>query len=152
MKPFPVSLLLSTFLLTGSHAMAGIYRWVDDQGQVVYSQTPPPGDREVSELAPPPPPAEAPDAALERIRSQTRKLEKASQERREEKAEKDKRKQEEKIRKKNCETARRNLETLKSRPPNTLYRTGEGEYRRFTIDELNQQIAEQEKLIRENCK
>lgn len=41
-------------------AGAQVYRWVDDKGQVHYSQVPPPGAR-ARELAPPPPSAAAPN-------------------------------------------------------------------------------------------
>ena len=39
---------------------AQVYRWVDDRGQVHYSQVPPPG-REAQPVGPPPPPQAAPN-------------------------------------------------------------------------------------------
>ena len=151
MQFFHVTCFLVILSLFSLNSTAGVYRWVDDQGNVVYSQTPPPDGRETKLMAPPPPPAEDPDAAMERIRAQSEALEKASQERQKQQQEKKQKAQLEAQRKANCEAARKNLETLRSRPPNTLYRTGKDEYRRFTIDELNQQIKEQEKIIQENC-
>jgi Domain of unknown function (DUF4124) len=41
-------------------AAAQVYRWVDEKGQVHYSQTPPPG-RQAQAIVPPPPPAAAPN-------------------------------------------------------------------------------------------
>jgi hypothetical protein len=41
-------------------ATAQVYRWVDDRGQVHYSQVPPPG-REARPIGPPPPPQAAPN-------------------------------------------------------------------------------------------
>lgn len=46
---------LALGLSIAGHAVAGMYKWVDEQGAVHYSQTPPP-DRTAQELAPPPPP------------------------------------------------------------------------------------------------
>ena len=147
MRLFHVTCFLFALSLFSLNSTAGVYRWVDDQGNVVYSQTPPPDGRDAKLMAPPPPPAEDPEAAMERVRSQTEALDKASQERQKQLEERKKRAQLEAQRKANCEAARKNLETLRSRPPNTLYRTGEDEYRRFTIDELNQQMKDQEKII-----
>ena len=41
-------------------AAAQVYRWVDDRGQVHYSQVPPPG-RDAQPVGPPPPPQAAPN-------------------------------------------------------------------------------------------
>jgi len=125
---------------------------VDDKGNVVYSQTPPTDGRETKMVAPPPPPAEDPEAAMQRIRSQSEKLEQASEARNKLREDRIKQKREAEERKKNCEIARKNLETLKSRPPNTLYQTGENRYQRFTMEELDQKMKEQEQIIEENCK
>ncbi|WP_419611171.1 DUF4124 domain-containing protein [Thiolapillus sp.] len=61
--------MLGLFLVT-SQAFAGMYRWTDDEGDVVYSQTPPPDNRPVKPIAPPPPPAEN----TSQIQQQTQKL------------------------------------------------------------------------------
>ena len=68
-KTFLPSILLGLFLVT-SQAFAGMYRWTDDEGDVVYSQTPPPDNRPVKPIAPPPPPAEN----TSQIQQQTQKL------------------------------------------------------------------------------
>ncbi len=52
MKPRHL-LLLS--LLLGANAHAAMYKWVDEEGNVTYSQNPPPG-QQAEEIAPPPPP------------------------------------------------------------------------------------------------
>lgn len=46
---------LLALALAGGNAWAAMYKWVDDQGNVQYSQTPPP-DRQAQTLKPPPPP------------------------------------------------------------------------------------------------
>ena len=54
--------LLLTLLLLAGAAGAKVYKWRDANGQVVYSQTPPPPElqTEAETVAPPPPPASAP--------------------------------------------------------------------------------------------
>ncbi len=56
--------LLLTLLLLAGAAGAQVYKWRDANGQVVYSQTPPPPEiqTEAETVAPPPPPASAPTA------------------------------------------------------------------------------------------
>jgi len=142
---------LYLLLLLPAVALAGTYRWVDDEGNVVYSQTPPPDGREVREIAPPPPPAEDPAAAKKRLEALTEEAEKSSQRRREQKEAQDRKKAEAERRRKNCEAARYNLQLFVNRPPNVLFKMGENEYRRFTPEERQQQIDKLQKIIEENC-
>ena len=139
------------FLLLPAVALAGTYRWVDDEGNVVYSQTPPPDGREVREIAPPPSPAEDPAAARKRLKALTEEAEKSSQRRREQRESQNRKKAEAERRQKNCEAARYNLELFLNRPPNVLFKTGENEYRRFTPEERQQQIDKLQKIIEKNC-
>lgn len=53
-------LLFLAALSAPAIALGQAYRWVDDAGQVHYSQTPPP-DREATAVRPAPPPASAPN-------------------------------------------------------------------------------------------
>jgi len=142
---------LTLLLLLPVLTLAGAYRWVDDEGNVVYSQTPPPDAREVRKMAPPPPPAEDPAAVKKRLERTTRELEKASQRRREQKDEQARKKAEAEHRRKNCAAARQNLERLINRPPNTLFRVGRDEYRRFTPEERQRRIEKMRQIVKENC-
>lgn len=152
-RPFStLSSLLFILALLAPAVHSGTYRWVDDSGNVVYSQTPPPDGRPAETIAPPPPPAEDPEAARQRLDAATEKLEQSAEEREQLKQEQARKKQEAEQRRKNCEAARRNLETIRSRPPNTLYKVGENEYKRFTVEELDQKASEMEKIIKVNCK
>jgi len=145
-----ISLILFS-LLFAAGLNAGIYRWVDDQGNVVYSQTPPPDARPAEKLRPPPPPAEDPQTARQRLNEQLETLEKSAEERRKKKERLAKEKARQEQRQKACEIARKNLETLSTRPPNSLFKTGDGEYRRYTIEELEQKKAEMRKAIEKYC-
>ena len=57
-------------------AHAQIHKWVDENGQVVYSQTVPPEAR-AQEVKPPPPPAGDPEAARTALDEQIGRLDKA---------------------------------------------------------------------------
>ncbi len=54
----PLSLLLIALMSVGV-AHAAMYKWVDEEGNVSYSQNPPPG-KKAEVIAPPPPPPDAP--------------------------------------------------------------------------------------------
>jgi len=143
--------ILFLLLCLPALTLGGMYRWVDDQGNVVYSQSPPPDGRRVREIAPPPAPAEPPEAAGKRLERTLESLEQSSRKREKRKEELAKRKKTEEERRRRCQAARRNLETLTTRPPNTLFQVGENEYRRFTPEERQRQIDELQKIIEKNC-
>ncbi|HKK16999.1 MAG TPA: DUF4124 domain-containing protein, partial [Gammaproteobacteria bacterium] len=50
MKISPILLAL----LVSSNALAAMYKWVDENGEVHYTQTPPPGDIQAETIKPPP--------------------------------------------------------------------------------------------------
>lgn len=59
-RRFGCSLLAVLLAAAPLLAAAQVYRWVDDRGQVHYSQVPPPG-RDVQPVGPAPPPQAAPN-------------------------------------------------------------------------------------------
>ena len=138
--------------ISASSAMAGMYRWTDDQGNVVYSQQPPPDNRDVRQIAPPPPPAEKTENASQSVQELQKKLDAAAQERREAMDEKKKAKAEQEQRKKRCQAARQDLKTLNERPPNTLYNMPDGQWKRLTPEERAERIKMLNKAIETNCK
>ncbi|MCU7960926.1 MAG: DUF4124 domain-containing protein [gamma proteobacterium symbiont of Bathyaustriella thionipta] len=128
-------------------AHAKMYKWVDENGQTIYSQTPPAGQAvEIIKAAPPPPPSsnQSPtNDLLQRAADLQEDRELAKQ-----KAAKQK--QEAQQNKANCEAARHNMSGLNG-PPNRLYRLN-GEYTRLTPE---QRVSEKEKMqknIKKFCK
>ena len=138
-------------LLFATVASAQMYRWTDDDGNVVYSQTPPPDNRPAKSITAPPPPAENP----ERIRKETEELHKQLDELAKERKEKEEEKQrdEEERRQKatSCQIAKKNLKRIQERPPNTLWGLPDGSYKRFTVEERQKEIDKFNKIIEENC-
>ena len=145
-----VSILSVSFF--SSFLMAQAYRWVDDQGNTVYSQQPPPDDRKVDVMAPPPPPAESPDEARQKLDGQIQQLDEAEKKRGMEKQAAAKKRADANYRKQQCTNARMNLEAINNRPPQTLFQTGNDEYSRFTPDQRAAQIKQANETIRKYCR
>ncbi len=149
-KFIPLSILLGIFLIS-TQVSSKMYRWTDDDGNVVYSQTPPPDDRPSKSIAPPPPPTVAPEKAQAETQKLEQKLDKIAQEREKAKEEKAKKKEKSQADAAKCAAARKNKETLTSRPPNTLWGLPDGTYQRFTVDEREQKLEALNKAIRTYC-
>jgi len=149
-KIISLSLFLGIALVT-TQALAGMYRWTDDQGNVVYSQTPPPDNRPVKPIAPPPPPAAAPQEAREKVQKLQQQLDNIAAERKEKQQEQEQAEQERKARAEKCTAAKKALQTIKERPSSTLWRLPDGSYQRFTVEERETQIGALNKSIQKNC-
>lgn len=149
------SLVILTMLLFSQipTISAEMYRWTDDQGNVVYSQSPPPDNRPVSTVAPPPAPsAEESEAARARLDKQIEQLNAENEEKLKAHEEQSRKAMEADENRKRCEVAKKNLETLTSRPPNTLYSIDGKEYKRFTTEEYEAQIKTYEEAIAKYCR
>lgn len=133
----PLSLI--ALLVLSTTVPAEIYRWVDDLGNPVYSQSPPPDSRDVDtvEVAPPPvhpehPPggrgreaADVPSPANPALDEATRKT--------------------------YCETGKRNLELLTDSPGTSLFRTESGEAVRYTAEQIATKIKENQAVVKAYC-
>lgn len=141
------TLVLAALLLAAQPVAAAIYKWVDEQGNVHYSQTPP-LDREAQTLSAPPPPGDGRGSA----QSLKEKMEAFDerQEAREKSAQERKQAEDEAARRQAlCEQARANLQTLTSRGQ---VRILEGETTRMLSEEERQaEIAKAREQIDQFC-
>jgi len=145
--PFWPTLLLGTGLLAASTAgfAATMYKWIDSEGNVQYTQTPPPkGSFET--MAPPPAPA---TPAPESSTPQT--AEPASSKEDDEAAKQDdeRKRLEASVAKHNCETARKNLEIY------TAFRRvkgDKGEIITLGDDERAAKIKQANEMIEKYCR
>lgn len=140
-----VSLLLLLAVIPPA-LCAQMYRWVDDKGQVHYTQTPPPG-RKATPVAPAPPPSEggnqkALNKALEAdIKDRPKRAEEAAKA-----AQEQARKQE------NCRQAQERLKSLDASTARRLMVQDEkGQPARMTEEQFQQKRAEAQQQISENC-
>ncbi|MEW8625285.1 MAG: DUF4124 domain-containing protein [Candidatus Thiodiazotropha sp.] len=142
-------ILLILLLLISTPISAETYRWVNEDGVVTYSQTPPPeGKSEVVKTYSAPSSDAA--AAKQRLQKLRQDLADREEDRAQKKAEKQEIEQSKKIRKENCKTARANLQTLRSLD-NRLYKVGD-EYLRLTEPQKQERIQQAQKQIEEYCK
>ena len=140
------ALLLGTGLLAASATglAATMYKWTDSEGNVQYTQTPPPkGD--FQKLAPPPPPA-TPVAEPESTKPAATPADEAAAEAAKEEAER--KKLEASVAKHNCETARKNREIY------TSFRrvmNDKGEIVMLSDDERAAKLKEANDMIEKYC-
>ena len=134
--------------LISTSVFAGIYKWTATDGEIIYSQTPPPSgvDFEYVEN-----PAESTDSTSSR-----QSLEKIQNQLDESKAARDKKAVEQErvaesnqIKQENCQQAKQNLTSLTSRGQVTVK---EGDlYRKLNEEERQAKIKETENAIQEYC-
>jgi len=143
-------LIVLMVLLSTTSGMAQTYKWVDQNGVVSYSQTPPPSAPvEIVDIQPPPE-ADVSDGKeeLKRLRQQSADNWEDLQQ---EKEAQRKAQAAEEIRKKNCTAARSNLEKLLN-SSNRMMQTADGSYLRLTESERQQRIQTAREQIEANCK
>lgn len=140
--------LLGGLALLGP-AQAAMYKWVDDKGVTQYTQYPPP-NREAEVMVPPPTPAQDPDGAQLKLEDQLKQLDEKQKARAESEAEAAKAKAQADQRKKNCATARSNLENLTTGGRKRVM-GADGVATYLTEEERQAKIAEAKKHIKESC-
>ncbi len=133
-------------LVISTSTLAGTYKWVDKDGNVVYSQHPPPnGQYESIRVKPTPRNASSADKANEQSKQF---LEDATSKRQNDKKLKNEVKKANELRKKNCETAKKQLEFY------TVYRrkkNDKGEYVRITDKEKEAGLKEAKQAVKDFC-
>lgn len=144
MKPF----LLMSLLLFAASLQAETYRWVDDQGVVTYSQTPPPGQaaERVRTYAASPSSGKSSQTRLNELRQ---RLADSAEDRELEQAQRQETEEEVARKRQNCEAARSNLRKLEGLG-NRLYEQ-DGEYRRLTEEERQGLMQKEREHIEANC-
>jgi type IV secretory pathway VirB10-like protein len=152
--PTPLSLTavlaVAALFAAAPAAAAKMYRWIDSDGTVVYSQTPPPGERPAVTVAPPPPPPEPPEVARQRLDEQLKKVEEAKKEQQKAVEKEQKAAARSAEQEKYCENARRNLELLENRPPRR-YQMPNGEFRTFSEQEQLAEIQKLKDYLKKSC-
>jgi hypothetical protein len=155
-KQFGFTCMLLLALATGSipglaESTDKIYKWVDQNGAIQYTQMPPPAGAQVIEVKSAPPPADDPAAERARIEQESEALDERMAERREAAARAELRAKNREIRKQNCITATHNLAEL-NQGGIKRYRLPDGTVLRLTEEDRQKRIAETEAEIAENCK
>jgi len=149
------SIIVTGFLLSAFAGAAGaeIYKWVDKDGNVQYTQSPPPDGIKGQEIQPPPPPpeadVEAADQALEKRVESGQKAEDAKTEQAGEKVktEADAAKQAQR-----CEQAKARVASYERPRVTVADSAAEDGRRRATEEERLAELEKSQTLVREFCK
>jgi len=129
------------------HVLAGMYKWVDEGGNVQYTQTPPPAGIEAETIKPPP--KVDTDAALKELEAQQGKATELRESRLEKAEQANQAQQELELRKKNCEMARARLASYEQ--PMVKFVQEDGTKVRATEEERQTEIAKSQEMIKEWC-
>jgi len=135
------------FLMSG-HALAGTYKWVDEEGNVQYTQTPPPAGIEAETIKPPPKVDTA--KAVKQLEAQEQEAAKLQQDRLESVKKEEEANQELALRKKNCEMARARLASYER--PMVKFVQEDGSRVRVTEEERQAELVKSQEMINEWCK
>lgn len=141
--------LLICLLGSGHVVQARIYKWVDKDGVVQYTQTPPPAGVSAKEIKPPPPPPDA-AAAAKKLQQQQAEFNQARQENIKEEKEQQKDEQLAAEKKQKCEQARVRLNSLQRPRVNVVGK--DGERRRMTEEEREAGLAKAREMVDKLCK
>lgn len=146
-KSSPTAMLLTVMLSITIPVQAKIYKWVDDQGNIHYTQTPPLGGKtEVIHTRPDPKDASQAGA---RLQQQLEEFDKRYEARVKAEQERKTVQQHKQVKQVNCAAAKQNLSTLQNRG---RIKIREGDtYRRLTEEERQTKINEAKKQIGEFC-
>ncbi|MEN8166100.1 MAG: DUF4124 domain-containing protein [Pseudomonadota bacterium] len=144
-----LQLICCGLLVYSASGYTQTYRWVDENGTVSYSQTPPPsGEVEIIKVSP-----SSKDTSTEAT-EQLNKLRQQLEDRKEDRqlAEKTRKQAEENAvkREQNCVNAQSNLGKLESQG-NRLLRTSDGQYIRLTEAERQARMQTARDNIKANC-
>jgi len=141
-KPYVLAIVIS---LMATSVSAKMYRWIDAQGQVVYSQKPP-ADLPVDEIKP----LSEPNRHHEEGKKTWQQREEMVEAKKEKEAKMKKDATQKKRNKSNCKAARKNYETFKSH--RARYLLNEDDQRVAVSDDLREQnLNKAKKQIAQYC-
>lgn len=141
-----LSLLVVGFIISLS-ANAKMYKWVDENGQVQYTQSPPPGDIEVKEIKPPP--KVDTDAAQKALEAQKEKVSEQYEKRMEAEKEAEESEQKAKEKEQRCNQAKQRLASFQR--PRVNLTDENGNPVRATEEQRLEGLEKARKYISENC-
>ena len=127
-----------------------MYKWVDENGVTVYSQTPP-ATAKSTEVKPPPPPAESPETARQRLNQRLQKLDDAAEDRELAETKLNEQQNRSDALKGNCNAARNNLRNLEGNPRKLVGRS-DGSYVRLDEEERQKLLQKSRAQVEKFCK
>ncbi len=126
-----------------------MYKWVDENGRVVYSDQPPPANVKSEIVKPPPPPAN-PNAAKE-LADKELEIKQRDKKRAEEAQAAEKARADAERRRENCVQARGQLQALQQKGEASSATTKRARRHLPRRDARREAIERQQQAVRENC-
>jgi hypothetical protein len=148
-KPGTIVILCGLVFLLGVHTdtYAQLYKWVDENGNVNYSQSPPPPGIEGSTIKPPPP--INPDSARKQLDNRISNLDKLADQRQQKDEQQLQDEQESANNDRLCKQARARLASYQQ--PRVSRTDPDGMYRRLSEEERQREISRSRQQINELC-
>lgn len=150
MRPNPIIIFSIVLLVWLPPLAARTYRWVDENGITIYSQSPPPSGQ-ATIIKPPPPAPSPPEESNKSFKERLDSLDKEKEKEGEAKKKEDIKAKNAEIMKHNCENARKNLESLEQHSRIRM-KMDDGNYKQLTYEEREAEIEKAEQAIKKNCK
>ncbi len=142
------NILVCLFFSFPALLSAETYKWVDENGVVTFSQTPPPSTQ-AEKVNLPKSTTSVGASSKARLHSLRQRLADNAEDRELEKQKEQEEKEQLALRKKNCESARSNLRKLENLG-NHRYKQGD-EYKRLSEEERQSLMQKERGHIKENC-
>jgi hypothetical protein len=149
-----ISVLLCV-LITGAviPARAATYKWTDENGQTIYSQTPPPsGTTGVEHIKGPPRSSADSKTATQKTKDDAAAFDERHDEQKTQEQDQKKMKQAEAERKKLCGQMRQDVETLTTKPVVRRVSENGGEPVVLTSEEREAEVKEMRERLKKECK
>lgn len=146
-------LFLLLLTIISVDATAEIYKWIDRNGNIVYSQSPPPADAnslKAPEISSPPDNGGTADKAVEAIINSENEARNRRETRQQLKKDNQAKKARQKQMRQSCKKLRNNLETMKSKA-HLYIEESDGNNRFLSEKELSQKILDAEQQIQNYC-
>lgn len=141
--------LLTLLLFLPLTAAAVIYKWVDEDGNINYSEAPPPNIAATRLKAPPPPPVD-PDQAMQALRDRAKAFDERRENRHKSAEELAENKQTAEKKQQRCAQLKKNLDTLNAHT-RIQKQNEKGEYVALDDQQRLNSIEETKKRIKEEC-
>jgi len=146
--------LIITFFIISlvwlTSATARSYRWVDENGVTIYSQSPPPSGTARTVIKPPPPAGTPPEDTMKKLKARLDALDETKKKTTETKDKEKKEAGRAEIKKKNCQSATAHLKNLEEHGRLKM-KMDDGNYKILTDEERTADIEKTKQTIEKNC-
>lgn len=151
MKYRPLITITILLLIWIEPTSARTYRWVDENGVTVYSQSPPPSGKATIIKTPPPSPSSKPGETLDKLKARLNELNESNRKKSEAKAKEKKAAEDAEKNQRICEDAKKHLAYLEG-IGRLKKKMDDGNYKILAEEEKTAEMDKTRETISEYCK